>query len=83
MPNIITRVKMMVAPEGILRKQEKNNPEMVPKKANNDEKTNSLLKSFVKRLAVACGIVSNDKMSMMPTTRIFNTTVRAIKVMVK
>ena len=48
-----TSVKMMVAPEGISRKYEIKSPVNVPMKATIEEKMIRLLKSFVKRLAVA------------------------------
>ena len=82
-PNIVTSVKIMAAPEGIFKKYEINNPEIVPIKAKTDERISSFLKSLVNKFAVACGIVNNERIRIIPTTRIFKTTVKAIKVIVK
>jgi hypothetical protein len=82
-PNMITRVKIMAAPDGISRKYEINNPDKVPVKAKTDDKISSFLKSLVNKFAEACGMVSNDKIRIIPTTLIFKTTVKAINDMVK
>ena len=60
-----------------------NNPNIVPKKANTEERINRILKSLVNRFAVACGIVKSDRIRMIPTTRIFKTTVSATRMMVR
>jgi len=56
---------------------------MAPIKANTEDKINSFLKSLVNKFADACGMVSNDKIRIIPTTLIFKTTVKAINDMVK
>ena len=82
-PNVITNVNIIAAPDGMSKKYEINSPEIVPSNANKVEKIKSFLKSFVYKFAVACGIVSNDKMRIIPTTRIFSTTVNAINIIIR
>ena len=74
---------MMAAPEGISRSVEISKPETVPIKANAEDNRISFLKSFVYKFAVACGMVSSDRIRIIPTTLMFKTTVSAIKVMVR
>jgi hypothetical protein len=60
-----------------------NNPEVVPINAKTEERINNLLKSFVNKFAVACGMVNSDRIKIIPTTRIFKTTVSAIMIIVR
>lgn len=79
----MTSVKIIAAPEGISRKYDINNPEIVPVNANIVDKTSNFLKSLVNKFADACGMVSSERMRIMPTTRIFSTTVKEISIMVR
>ena len=73
----------MDAPDGMSRYQEPISPPIAPEKPIKTDQIAIFLKSVTNKFAIACGIVSKDKINMMPATFILKTMVRAINAMMR
>jgi len=76
---IITKEKIMDAPEGILILYEINNPEKAPANAITTETNMMFLKFLVNKLAMDCGIVKSEITKIIPTTLMLSTIVKATR----
>jgi len=79
---IITRVKIMVAPTGIPAKYARTYPVAVPVNPAAIDQRIILEYTFVKIMAIFGGIVSRERTSTTPAILMFRTIVRAISAVV-
>lgn len=75
----MTSEKIMDAPDGIFILYEIINPSKAPTRPITIEITIMFLNFFVNKLAMDCGIVNKDITKMIPTIFMFNTMVKATR----